>query len=288
MKRILITGATGNIGQATIKYLFQLHSENQIIAGVRDIAKAQKQFSGYSSLQYVTFDFENPNTFHTALDSIDTVFLLRPPHLSDVAKYFKPLVMAIKAKQVNNIVFLSVQGVEKSKIIPHHKIEKLVEEAQLDHIFIRPSYFMQNLTTTLSNDIQTKQRIFLPAGNAKFNWIDIENIGEVAAILLNKFETYKNGAYEITGYENKDFYEVSQIVNECVNNKIKYISPNLLKFLVTKKREGMKVGFILVMIMLHYLPRFQKEPPISTFYESLTGKAPTSVREFVQREFSGK
>ncbi len=38
------------------------------------------------------------------------------------------------------------------------------------------------------------------------------------------------------------------------------------------------------MILLHLLPRFQKEPIISDFYEKLTGKKPTTLKEFIERE----
>jgi len=40
----------------------------------------------------------------------------------------------------------------------------------------------------------------------------------------------------------------------------------------------MASGMILVMILLHFLPRFQKEPGISDLYERLTGKKPTDLK----------
>ena len=43
-------------------------------------------------------------------------------------------------------------------------------------------------------------------------------------------------------------------------------------------------GLIIVMILLHFLPRFQKEPKISDFYEKLTGKKPTKLIDFIVRE----
>ena len=196
MSNILITGATGNIGFEVIRFLSKIDSSNRIIAGVRDIEKAKRTFKDFTDLDYTHFDFEDFDTFDNALIGIDKIFLLRPPHISDIDTYFKPLILKIKEKNIQQIVFLSVQGAEKSKVIPHNKIERLINENELDFIFLRPSYFMQNLTTTLIGDIQTKREIILPSGKAKFNWIDIENIGEAGAILLNKFGDYKNQAIE--------------------------------------------------------------------------------------------
>ncbi|MEE4198612.1 MAG: NmrA family NAD(P)-binding protein [Bacteroidales bacterium] len=284
MKQILVTGATGNIGFATIKYFIEQDSPGKIIAGVRDIRKARKIFKDFPSLEYVPFDFNDTETFEPAIERIDTMFLLRPPHLSEVEKYFKPLISRLKEKKVKEIIFLSVQGAEKSRIIPHHKIEKLIREHALDYIFLRPGYFMQNLTTTLLEDIQTNRKITLPAGRAKFNWIDIENIGETCAILLHRFSDFKNQAIEITGYENKNFYQVVRIINSIINNPIQYQNVNPLKFYRMKKRSGMPQGMIIVMFLLHFIPGFQKEPEISYFYEQLTGKKPTGLKQFIERE----
>ncbi|OIP02031.1 MAG: NmrA-like family protein [Bacteroidetes bacterium CG2_30_33_31] len=284
MSNILITGATGNIGFEVIRFLSNIDSPNRIIDGVRNINKAKIFFKNYPNLDYINFDFEDIETFDNALSGIDSIFLLRPPQISDVETYFKPLILKIKERNIKKIVFLSVQGAEKSKVIPHNKIERLIEENGLDFIFLRPSYFMQNLTTTLINDIKTKRGIILPSGKAKFNWIDIENIGEVGAILLDKFDDFKNQAIEITGLENESFARVAELINNSIDNPIEYKNVNPFRFYQIKKSEGMVKGMIIVMILLHFLPRFQKEPQISDFYESLTGKKPTDLKSFIERE----
>ena len=284
MSNILITGATGNVGFEVIRYLHEMNTSNQIIVAGRNTVKAKQMFRDYPELRYVHFDFGDPGTFDTALAGIDRIFLLRPPQLADVDKYFRPLLSKIREHNIGEIVFLSVQGAEKSRVIPHNKIEKLIRDYRLDHIFIRPGYFMQNLTTTLLGDIQQKRQIILPAGRAKFNWIDIKNIGEACAILLDKFGDYKNQAFDITGPENTCFARVTSLVNEVVENPVAYRNVNPFQFFRIKKREGMEKGKIIVMILLHFLPRFQKEPEISDFYERLTGKVPTLLRTFIQRE----
>jgi len=96
MKRILITGATGNIGSEVIRFLMEMNSSDEIIVGVRDINKAAKEFQKYTKLKFVCFDFENQDTFETAFTGNDCIFLLRPPHISDVETYFRPLVDKLK------------------------------------------------------------------------------------------------------------------------------------------------------------------------------------------------
>lgn len=283
MNKILVVGATGNIGFEVIKQLCLLNTKHHIIAAIRDIPKGKKMFKTYPNVDFVHFDFEDPNTFDCALIGIDQIFLLRPPHISNLKRYFKPLIAAINKNKIKQVLFLSVQGAEKSTIIPHNKIEKLLLQNNLDYIFLRPSYFMQNLTTTLLKDIQKKRAIILPAGDAQFNWIDAENIGEAAAILLCEFEAYKNKAYEITGLENKNFYEVSALIQAITGEKMCYKSVNPLYFFYLKKQSGMKTGMIIVMLLLHFLPRFQKAPKISNFYEQLSQKKPRDLKTFITK-----
>lgn len=284
MKNILVTGATGNVGYEVIRFLKKKETKHNIIAGVRNIENAKNQFREFLDVEFINFDFENTETFDNAFKKIDTIFLLRPPHISDIEKYFKPLLEKLSEHKVKEIVFLSVQGAEKSKVIPHNKIENLIKEFNFDFIFLRPSYFMQNLTTTLLQDIKLKKQIILPAGKARFNWIDIENIGEIAAVVLSNFSDFKNQEIELTGSENIDFENVMHLMNEVISKPIIYNNMNPFKFYKIKKKQGMVKGMIIVMIMLHFLPRLQTEPQISKNFEKITGKKPTKLIDFIKRE----
>jgi len=134
------------------------------------------------------FDFAAAETYEHALAYCGILFLLRPPQLSEVKKYFNSLIDLAVICGVKHVVFLSVQGVGKSKIIPHHKIEKLIIESKIPHTFLRPAYFMQNFTTTLHADLVRHHSIFLPAGNAKFTLVDVTDIGKVAAKVLTELK----------------------------------------------------------------------------------------------------
>lgn len=284
MKRILITGATGNIGFELIHYLMQSKSDCEVIAAGRPVEKMKKRFQDDLNLSFVPFDFENTDSFKAAFKEIDILFLLRPPHISEVEKYFRPLLNSAKEHGIDQVVFLSVQGAEQSKVIPHNKIERLIEELEFSYIFLRPSYFMQNLTTTLLPEIVKERSITLPSGNAKFNWIDIRNIGEATAKLILRFEEYENKSLEITGSENENFTEVARLISEITGEKISFESMNPFRFYFKKRKEGMERGFAMVKTMLHFLPRFHSEPHISGEYQLLTGKNPTTLRDFIERE----
>jgi len=277
----LITGATGNVGFSVIEKLSKFRPTISIIAGVRNLEKARACFAALADIELRLFDFENESSFDEALNDIDIVFLLRPPHLSDVDRYFAPLIRLIAGKGITKIVFLSVQGAEQSKIIPHRKIELLIQESGLNYIFLRPSYFMQNLTTTLKSEIENERTITLPSGRAKFNWVDVNDIGEIAAELMSSFESHRNKALVISGKENLNFSRVVEKINRICSTNIAYRSIGPVGYYRLKKKAGMKTGMIFVTFMLHFLPRLQKEPEIVCSIRTILGREPKSIEEFI-------
>jgi len=280
MTKVLITGATGNVGTEVIKSLQNIDHQLDIYAGVRNSNEDRLKLSNYK-VNFSLFDFTDVETYKTALDGCEILFLLRPPQISEVEKYFKPIIDTCKENGVKHIVFLSVQGVEKSKIIPHHKIEKLIVDSKVSYTFLRPAYFMQNFTTTLHNDLVNKKRIYLPAGNAKFTLVDVRDIGAVSATILTNISEHINKSYELTCNEKLTFSEMAKILSAILGTDIKYISPNLLSFFLTKRQEKTPTMFILVMIMLHYFPRFQKEPESTNWVEKITNRQPTTFEQFI-------
>lgn len=282
---ILITGATGNVGKEIIGSLNKIETNHSLIAAVSNIPRGESKLSEFKNLTFRGLDFSNTSTFETALNEIDIVFLLRPPQLADIPKYFEPFFEVLKRKGITKIVFLSVQGVESQSKIPHYKMEKAILHHGFEYVFLRPSYFMQNLTSTLLYEIKNENQIFIPAGNLKMNWVDVMDIGRVGAHILNDFNKFKNTEIEITGSEFVGFKEVAEMLSKEVGRQITYTSPNLIKFFIHKRRQRIKPAMIFVMIMLHYLPRFsENENKLVNTIISITGKEPGRLRDFIHRE----
>lgn len=282
MTKMLITGPTGNVGIEVLSALQTMDHELEIFAGVRDLHVGNEKLARFN-IKYIKFDFTDIETFAPALTNIDLLFLLRPPQISDVTKYFAPLIEVSMQSSVKHIVFLSVQGVENSKIIPHHKIEKLIVDSKIPYTFLRPAYFMQNFTTTLHHDLVNNHRIYLPAGKAKFTIIDAEDIGSVAANVLAAAQNHINNSYELTNNETLTFAQMAEKISSGTGKTIDFISPNLLQFFLAKRKENMPAMLILVMIMLHYFPRFQKKPKTTDCVRTITGAEPISFDNFVVR-----
>ncbi|RDC63234.1 NmrA family NAD(P)-binding protein [Adhaeribacter pallidiroseus] len=280
MAATLVTGATGNVGLATLQALQDcLQPGVEILAGVRQ-EPAPSIFPAGLPLTTVPFDLINPKTYAPAISQADSVFLLLPPGLPNEVNYFEQLLKEAKRHQVQHLVYLSVQGAEKSNFIPHHKIEKLIIASGILYTFLRPSYFMQNFTTVLLPDLRYRQKLYLPADNGLFNLIDVRGIGAVSAKILQNNAPHANRAYELTTPENVTFNQIAQVFSEVLNRKITYHSPALWSFYFRKKKEGLAIAYIFIMMLLHFLPRFQKPPQISNNVQQITGQEPRSLAPF--------
>jgi uncharacterized protein YbjT (DUF2867 family) len=284
-QKVLINGATGNVEIALIKALQNQAFTLTVYAGVRELQADANRIAIYPVIT-VGFDFLDFESVGAAFRNCDILFLLRLPQLADVDSIFRPTIRLAKEAGIQHIVFLSVQGVEKNAVIPHHKIEKLILDSEIPYTFLRPAYFMQNFTTTLQADLVKRDEIFLPAGKAKFTLVDVEDIGEVAARVIQNTESYENQALELTTNQALSFGEMAICFTEILGRKIKYISPNLITFFLRKRKEGMATPFILVMIMLHFLPRFQNTPKTTATIAEILRRAPITFAEFIQKNKS--
>ena len=281
MEKIFITGATGNVGKETIKKLITNKSKDyKVIAGVRDIEKAKKQLD-YKNLSFRKFDFKDKKLFKESLKDIDKILLVRPPAISRVKKFILPFLKEVKNHSIKHTVFLSLQGVEKNPLVPHYRVEKYIKEVGLPYTFLRPSFFMQNLTTTHLKEIKENNEIYIPAGNGKTNFIDVRDIAEVAFLALTE-RGHINKAYELTGKKALSYYEIADILTEKLNRKITYKDPSIISFYKRKKKEGMNTGKIIVMIGLYTVAKFGMADNTTNEIEKLLGREPITFSEFVE------
>ncbi|CAA9236274.1 MAG: hypothetical protein AVDCRST_MAG56-1218 [uncultured Cytophagales bacterium] len=279
--KILVTGATGNVGAATIAHLLaQYAGAVEVTAAVQDVTRARQALL-HPELRFVRFNFEDLSTVKAALAGMDKLFLLRPPQLADVRQYLEPVVLAAKAAGVKHVVFLSLQGVEHNKLTPHYKVEQIIRREGLPYTFLRPSFFMQNLSTTHRAEIAERSEIFIPAGRGKTNFVDVRDVGEAAARVLAG-ENHLNRAYELTGADACDYYEVAALLGRTLGRPIRYANPSVVRFCWRKWREGVPVPFILVMTALYMVARLGKAAGYAPDLQVLLGRVPTSLAQFAE------
>ena len=150
------------------------------------------------------------------------------------------------------------------------------------YTMLRPAYFMQNFTSTLHDELARRHRIFLPAGDARFTLVDVGDIARVAARVLTESGTQHHGqAYTLTSETPLNFQQMAAQLTTGLGTPITYVSPSPWRFYRSLRRDGREPGLILVMLLLHMLPRFTATPPVTRTVADLTGRVPIEFAQFV-------
>jgi uncharacterized protein YbjT (DUF2867 family) len=188
MPAILVTGASGNVGREVV---------NACLARGLPVVAAGRRSS--TAVPTRRFDFSDRTTWSPALEGVDRVFLLRPPAVANVDETLNPFVDEAYRSGVTHVVFLSVQGAEDRPRIPHHAIEKHLEQVGRSWTFLRPGFFAQNFQDAYRRDIVEDDRIYVPAGEGAVAFVDLRDVGEVAARVFEAPEAHRHAAYPLTG-----------------------------------------------------------------------------------------
>ena len=274
---ILVTGALGNVGTEVIK---SLQAKGAIVrAADLDEEKITKRFG--PGVEAVRFDFTNPQTYTRTFQSIEKMFLVRPPQISNIKRDMVPALLAAKQARVAHVVFLSIIGVENMTFVPHYKVEVFLREQNFQTTFLRCSFFMQNLSTVHRKEIQERNEIFVPVGNAKTSFIDVRDIGAVAAHILTE-ERHAGRSYDLTGAEALDYWQVARILSETLGREIKYRNPGAIRFLIESIRKGASISYAFVVLGLYTSTRYGMAEAVIHEVERITGNKPISFKQFCE------
>jgi len=224
------------------------------------------------------------STWEAALENLDAILLVRPPAIANIDESLGPLIQELSARRQlgsPKIVFLSLQGVQSMPYVPHAKVEKYIRQSNLPFVMLQPSFFMQNLAGAHRKEIAERGEIFIPAGKGKTNFIDARDIGEVAAKVLVE-GGHEGKAYELTGSDVLDYYEVASILSEILGKPIRYVKPSLLGFLFTSIAGGMDASFAFVQAGIYLAAALGKAAGTTQTVQELLGKKPRTFRDFAQ------
>ena len=273
---ILVTGASGNVGLEVVKCLL---AQGQPVRAGGTNPQALRERLG-PAVETAQFDFAQPETFAAAFQGVKSLFLMRPPQITDVKKYLFPAIDAAKQAGVAQIVFLSLIGIEHNTRVPHYAVEQYLIASGIPYTFLRASFFMQNLNTTHRAEIRERSEIFVPVGRGKTSFIDVRDIAAVAALALTQ-PGHEHQAYDLTGREALDYYQVAEVFSEVLGRRITYRNPSAVAFLGRQIRAGTAVPFALVMTWLYWSTRNGMAAQVTGEVQRLLGREPITLRQYV-------
>jgi uncharacterized protein YbjT (DUF2867 family) len=275
---LLVTGAEGTVGRHVVRYLTRrgLPVRAAVRTGPREPSPG---------VEAVRFDFGDPRTWGPAFDGVRGMFLLRPPAIGNVRRDLLPAVAAAQRAGVEHVVFLSLQGADRNRVVPHATVERWLRGSGLEWTFVRPSFFLQNLTSTHAADIRDRDAIVVPAGRGRTAFVDALDVGEVAAATLAQRRRWAGQAVTPTGDVALTYGEVAGILSEVLGRPIRYTQPGLGRYALHAHRTlGLPWGFAAVTAAIYTTARLGLAAGLTDDVRTVLGRPPTTVREFAVRE----
>lgn len=224
-RKILITGATGNVGGALLDRLRT--TDIDLRALTRDESKARSLRD--RGTEAVVADFLKPDTLGPALEGVSHVFLLTPISPEQVAQARNVIQAAQESGHAPRIVRLSVQQASHEAPMrvsrQHAEIEEALRSSGLPHTLLRPQSLMQN-TLMVAQTVAREGKIYQPFKDGKLGMIDARDVAEVAAKVLTE-EGHDGKVYTLTGPATISFDDVAQALSEVLGKEVRYVNVSL-------------------------------------------------------------
>ncbi|WP_378738455.1 NAD(P)H-binding protein [Nocardia brasiliensis] len=213
---ILVTGATSKNGAAALRHLGG--SGHALRAATREPEQINQP-----NVRAVRFDWQDPTTYDDAVAGVTAAYVVIPEEMFDGPDRAREFVERAAAAGVRRIVALSARGVDAFPGHPLQGVETVVQASDLEWVILRPNWFMQNFTEGIFRpNLFEAGEIRCPGGDAKISFVDVDDIGAVAAAALTG-RVDAGTAVDLTGPEALTFGAVAALFTEAFGREIRYV-----------------------------------------------------------------
>ena len=272
--RVLVTGATGNIGREVVA---QLRAAN---VPVRALSRHPQNAEIADGIEVVGGDLSAPETLDPALNEVDAIFLVWMAPLAPAAA-----AVARIAPRVKRIVFLSspirtnhpfFQQPNALRHV-HAGVEDLIEKAGTRWTILRPGPFALNYRNWWAPQLRNGDVVRWFHGAAQTAAVHERDIAAVAVRALCD-EGHENRDYVLTGPESLTQREQLAILGDVVGRNLVFdeVSPD------TARQElfGAWPPTVADMLLSAYAAAVDRPAFLTSAIEDVTGRPARTFREW--------
>lgn len=272
--KIMVTGASGNLGSAIARKLTE--KDMEVIAGTRK----PDEYVGPG--ESIILDYSDPSSFGPALDGVEKVLLMAPPMDATAAQTLPSFIKSSKEAGVKQMVLISAFGADATEEAPLRIIERYLMGSGIPFTILRPNFFMENFTMGFALPmIKHKDGLFLAAADGKTSFISVEDIATVAVKAMTE-EGHEGKDYNLTGPEALDHNDIVEIISSKAGRTINYVPLTLEDQKNGAMANGMPEPLADYMNMLYGAVSAGHTAGITSDFETVTGSKPISFREFAE------
>lgn len=238
---IAITGATGQLGQHVIESLLKTVPASQIVAIVRNPAKATAL-----SQQGITVrqaDYSNEAAFTTALQGIDKLLLISSSEVGQRAPQHRNVINAAKAAHVKFIAYTSLLHADTSPLglaDEHVATEKMLADSGIAYALLRNGWYTENYLASAPAALE--HGVFIgAAGEGKIASATRPDYAAAAARVISE-DGHAGKIYELAGDEGWTLSQLAAELAQQSGKKVVYQNLSEADFAAALKGFGLPAG----------------------------------------------
>ena len=193
---IVVTAATGHLGQLVIDELLERVPADQVVAVARNAAKAAPLAA--RGVEVRVADYNDPAALAKAFGAGDTVLLISGLEANRVAQH-QAVIDAAKAAGVERIAYTSVLGGPEADFdlaADHITTEQAILDSGLPYTFLRNGWYHEVYTEQIA--VQLEHGVIGSAGDGRIGSASRRDYAAAAAVVLTG-QGHEKTAYELNG-----------------------------------------------------------------------------------------
>lgn len=280
---LLIIGAAGNNGLATIKALSEQHSDEAIIrAGVRSEEKALALKTQFPAIETAILDLDKPETLKATFAGVTKLFMI-PGNVENREQHAKNAIdAAVESGSVEHVLFYSVVGAEYEAILFARQFrygEKYLEASGLKWTHLRTIFFQENFVGWAEGIKQGA--LYFGIREGQFAPLNVSDIGQIAANILTS-DGHEGKAYNVTGPALLNGTDMAQIFSDVTGKEVSFVSPDEATTLSSLLDSGWPEWQAKGLLELFEVFASNQAAVVTPDGEQLLGRPLTSMRGYVE------
>lgn len=248
MEKILVTGASGHLGNEIANLLLATVPATNLSVLVRDPAKAEDlKKKGVTVRQG---DYSNYNSLVKAFSGIDKLMFVSSNDLNNRLSQHENVIKAAAEAKVKHIVFTSFQRQNETSTSPIYFLtgeyvasEKLIKASGVTYTILKNGLYADFLPVMLGENVLKTGTVYIPAGNGKAAYTLRSDLAAGAVAILTG-KGHENKTYEFSADKAYTFDEVAEVLSRVTGKPIKYVSPTQDEYKKTLLGAGVPEPFV--------------------------------------------
>ena len=221
---IFIAAATSQLGNLVIQSLLEKIPASQIIAGVRNVEKAQNLADKGITLRIA--DYNDPNGLESAFNGVDKLLLISSGDIAaSRSQQHKNVIDAAKNAGVKLVAYTSIVNADTSEMLlakDHQETERYLKASGVPYVFLRDGWYIENYTGSIPIALQ-HGAIIGASGVGKISAAARKDYADAAAVVLTT-NGHENKIYELAGDNAFTMNEYADELSKKVGKTIPYVN----------------------------------------------------------------